>query len=104
MTPQLAESLKIHEPSLSAARAGEPVLAPPPLVALPSPARDRPDLDDACLPALWRREALHRRLLGGFDVTGASVVLIRVLGVTRADHAAVAGLASMLLLVALFKV
>ena len=39
------------------------------LVAVPgagaAPVRARrPELDDECLPSLWRREALHRRLLG----------------------------------------
>ena len=65
---------------------------------------DRPELDDACLPALWRREALHRRLLGLFDLAGASFVLLLVLGLTRADHAAVASVTGMALLAVLFKI
>src|SRR3954465_15468411 len=105
MTPQLAESLQIHEPNDAAARAGEGVLAPPLLVALPSPVRGgRPDLDDACLPALWRREALHRRMLGAFDVAAASLVLLLVLGMTAPAHAAGAGVTGVLLLLVLFKV
>jgi exopolysaccharide biosynthesis polyprenyl glycosylphosphotransferase len=106
MTPQLAESLTIHEPEIAAVTVGGEALAGSPVVVpLPSPLReDRPDLDDACLPALWRREALHRRLLGLFDVTGASLVLLLVLGLTRTDHAAIASIGGPALLVVLFKV
>ena len=106
MTPQLAASLKIHEPDLaSVTPAGEARLEAP--VVLPFPRRvpaDRPDLDDACLPALWRREALHRRMLGVFDLAGAGLVLLLILGLTGADHALVAATGGMLLLVVLFKV
>jgi exopolysaccharide biosynthesis polyprenyl glycosylphosphotransferase len=106
MTPHLAESLTIHEPDVAAitgARQG--VMAPPRLVPLPAPARkDRPDLDDACLPALWRREALHRRLLGASDVVATSLVLCLVLGLTRADHMAILAATGSLLLVGLVKV
>jgi exopolysaccharide biosynthesis polyprenyl glycosylphosphotransferase len=102
MTPQLASSLTIHEPDFAA---GEGVLRAPLLRPVPAPVLDdRPDLDDACLPALWRREKLHRRLLGLFDVAGASLALFVVLGLTRGEHAAIAGLAGLLLLVVLFKV
>jgi exopolysaccharide biosynthesis polyprenyl glycosylphosphotransferase len=106
MTPQLAEILTIHEPGVARfGPAAEGVLAPPRLVPAPEPVSDdRPDLDDACLPALWRREALHRRLLGMFDVAGASFVLCLVLGLTGAQQAVVAGALGLLLLVVLFKV
>jgi exopolysaccharide biosynthesis polyprenyl glycosylphosphotransferase len=101
MTPQLATSLTIHEPDYAG---GEGRLARPLLVPVPSRVRDdRPDLDDACLPALWRREALHRRLLGMFDVAGASLVLLLVLGLTGEEHARVAALAGPALLLLLFK-
>jgi exopolysaccharide biosynthesis polyprenyl glycosylphosphotransferase len=105
MTPQLAASLRIHEPDLAGATAaGEALLRPRRLVPVPSQVRDdRPDLDDACLPALWRREMLHRRLLGLFDVAGAGLVLLLVLGLTGEAHVAVAALAGMALLLMLFK-
>jgi exopolysaccharide biosynthesis polyprenyl glycosylphosphotransferase len=108
MTPHLAASLSIHEPDVAGTAVdGEAVAAPPRqrLVAVPSPAPvDRPDLDAACLPALWRREALHRRLLSVFDVAGASLVLFLILGEAGMPHAAVAGLVCTLLLVVLFKI
>jgi exopolysaccharide biosynthesis polyprenyl glycosylphosphotransferase len=103
MTPQLAASLTIHELDMAGITVGEG-LSVSPLVTVPSLARDRPELVDACLPALWRREALHRRLLGVSDAAGASLVLVAVLGLTGEEHAAVAVLAGMLLLVVLFKV
>jgi exopolysaccharide biosynthesis polyprenyl glycosylphosphotransferase len=97
MTPQLAASLKTQEP--------EAVLETPVVLPFPSQVRgdDRPDLDDACLPALWRREALHRRMLGLLDSAAASVVLLLVLGLTGADHALVAWAGGVLLLLVLFK-
>jgi exopolysaccharide biosynthesis polyprenyl glycosylphosphotransferase len=106
MTPQIATALKIHEPELDdPALGGEAALRAPRLVALPTPVReDRPDLDDACLPALWRREALHRRLLGWFDIVGTSFVLFLVLGQTHVDHAVLASLVGLPLLVILFKI
>jgi exopolysaccharide biosynthesis polyprenyl glycosylphosphotransferase len=106
MTPQLAARLTIHEPDIAeATAAGEGLLTAPLLAPVPRPARDeRPDLDDACLPALWRREALHRRLLGAFDVVGASAVLFLVLGLASWEHAVIAAMAGMPLLVVLFKI
>ncbi len=106
MTPHLAATLTIHEPHVAGATAaGEGVLTAPLLAAVPSPLHDtRPDLDDACLPALWRREALHRRLLGVFDVAGASLVLFLVLGMTAGSHAAIAAMVGMPLLVVPFKI
>jgi exopolysaccharide biosynthesis polyprenyl glycosylphosphotransferase len=96
MTPQIAPKLRIHEPDATA-------VAPPRLRVLSHAGDERPDLDDACLPALWRREALHRRMLGAFDVAAASLVLLLVLGMTAPAHAAVAGVAGVLLLLVLFK-
>jgi hypothetical protein len=91
MTPQLASRLKVHERNIGGTTAaGEGVLTAPWVAPPLAPPRDaRPDLDDACLPALWRREAVHRRLLGLFDVGGASLVLFLVLGLVRGDHAAI---------------
>jgi exopolysaccharide biosynthesis polyprenyl glycosylphosphotransferase len=105
MTPHLAASLTIHEPDIAGVTAaGEAVLTVPLLVPVPAPASsDRPDLDDACLPALWRREALHRRMLGLFDVAGAGLVLFLVLGLTGEAHAVAAALVGMPLLLMLFK-
>jgi exopolysaccharide biosynthesis polyprenyl glycosylphosphotransferase len=98
--------LKIQDPDRTESTSvGGGVLTAPRLVAVPPPARaERPELDDACLPALWRREALHRRLLGLFDMAGASLVVFLVLGLTSVDHVTLAAMASMPLLVVLFKV
>jgi exopolysaccharide biosynthesis polyprenyl glycosylphosphotransferase len=102
MTPQLAARLTIHEPEFAGATAaGEGVLRPPLLVPVPD---ERPELDDACLPALWRREALHRRMLGMFDVAGTALVLFVLLGLTGDDTKAVVALAGIPLLVVLFKI
>jgi exopolysaccharide biosynthesis polyprenyl glycosylphosphotransferase len=104
MTPELAARLTIHEPDI-AGGAGEAVLAPPTLVPVRSRVRDdRPDLDDACLPAVWRREALHRRLLGMFDVAGAGLVLLLVLGLTSGEATGIATVVGMLVLLLLFKI
>jgi exopolysaccharide biosynthesis polyprenyl glycosylphosphotransferase len=106
MTPQTASALKVHDPEIAEpTTVGGRVLTAPRLVAVPLPLRtDRPDLEDECLPALWRRESLHRRLLGLFDLAGASVVIFLVLGLTSMDRVTVAAMASMALLVVLFKI
>src|SRR4051794_12154627 len=106
MTPQIASTLKIHEPDISGTMpADDAVLTAPRLFPVPPLTReDRPDLDDACLPALWRREALHRRLLGMFDAAGASLVLFLVLGLTNGVHAAVAASVAMPMLLVPFKI
>src|SRR4051794_41190412 len=105
MTPQLAANLKIHEPDITRiAVAGEGLLTSAPRLSVLSPVLDdRPDLDDACLPALWRREALHRRLLGLFDVAGATLVLLLVLGPASASHVGIAAVAATPMLALLFK-
>ena len=84
MTPQLAARLTIHEPDLAGmTTAGEGVLRAPLLAPVPD---ERPELDDACLPALWRRESLHRRMLGMFDVAAAALALFVILGLTGNEH------------------
>jgi exopolysaccharide biosynthesis polyprenyl glycosylphosphotransferase len=98
MTPQIAARLKIHEPEAA------PQTASRQLKLLAPPVEDRPDLDDACLPALWRRERLHRRMLGAFDVAAASLVLLIVLGLTGPAHAVIAGVSGVALLLVLFKI
>ena len=68
MTPQLAASLTIHEPDVARISAvGEGVLRAPRFLPAPASRRDRPELDDACLPALWRREALWLRFATAFN-------------------------------------
>jgi exopolysaccharide biosynthesis polyprenyl glycosylphosphotransferase len=106
MTPQLASRLTIHEPDLAGTTAaGEGLLTPPVLVPRRSRIRDeRPELDDACLPSLWRREALHRRLLGVADVVAASLALLVVLNLLGDDHTALAALVGTPLVVVLFKI
>src|SRR4051794_14393525 len=103
MTPQVASMLKIHEPDVAQVTAGgEGVLTAPRLSPLVR--EHRPELDDACLPALWRREALHRRLLGTFDLIGASLVLCLVLGLTRGENVAVAAFVGLPMLLVPFKI
>jgi exopolysaccharide biosynthesis polyprenyl glycosylphosphotransferase len=81
------------------------------VLALPAPAPlrrlgrlQRPELDDQCLPSLWRREALHRRLLGLADVAGATLALFVVLTLIGDDQPAVAALVGTPLLIVLFKI
>jgi exopolysaccharide biosynthesis polyprenyl glycosylphosphotransferase len=101
MTPQLAARLTIHEQDLAGMTgAGEGILRAPLLAPVPA---GRPELDAACLPALWRRESLHRRMLGMFDVGAAALTLIVILGLTGNTTAALCALAGMPLLVVLFK-
>src|SRR4051812_15935431 len=103
MTPQVATLLKIHESDIAVASEG--LLTAPRLVAAPPLVREtRPDLDQECLPALWRREAVHRRLLGLFDVAAASLVLFFVLGATRGSQGALAALVAMPMLLLPFKI
>src|SRR3954471_10225577 len=106
MTRQTASALTIHDPQMAdlTALSGGAMTAPR-LMAVPSPVRtERPDLDEECLPALWRREALHRRLLGFFDLAGASLMVFLVVGLRSVDNATLAAMVSMPLLVVLFKV
>ena len=104
MTPQLAARLRIHEPDvLVAPTSSDGVLA----VAAPAPALPfvrllRPDTDG--LPSLWRREALHRRLLGVADVLATAAALLVVLNLLGDDHTAFAALVSTPLVVVLFKI
>jgi exopolysaccharide biosynthesis polyprenyl glycosylphosphotransferase len=103
MTPQLVSRVRIHEPEIHPGSAGDGVAAATRLTAVPALGRvERPELDDACLPALWRREALHRRLLGAFDSAAAVLVVFLWLLGDQASPIAVA--ASIPLIVLLFKV
>src|SRR3954447_6829022 len=103
MTPQVATTLKTHEADVAAADAD--VLTAPRLVAVAPFVHDtRPDLDQECLPALWRREAVHRRLLGLFDAAAASIVLFFVIGAFKGNQAALAALVSMPMLLVPFKI
>jgi exopolysaccharide biosynthesis polyprenyl glycosylphosphotransferase len=106
MTPQTASMLTIHEYELtSPLGAPEGVLTAPRLRPVPPLVDDhRPELDDACLPALWRREALHRRLLGVFDALGAIVALLLVVGLANGGHAAIAAAVGLPTLLVLFKI
>jgi exopolysaccharide biosynthesis polyprenyl glycosylphosphotransferase len=102
MTPQLASRVRIHEPEIQAA--GDGVVAAR-LASVPSRGRaERPELDDACLPALWRREALHRRLLGAFDIAAAMLVVFAVLWLLGDQASLIAVAAGIPLIVLLFKV
>jgi exopolysaccharide biosynthesis polyprenyl glycosylphosphotransferase len=104
MTPHLAASLTIHEPDVvEIASTAERLFAAPKLVQSPASLREGQELDEARLPAIWRRESLHRRLLGLFDVAGAAVALTIVLGVSAADRAVATATFGALLLVVRFK-
>jgi exopolysaccharide biosynthesis polyprenyl glycosylphosphotransferase len=106
MTPHLATRLKIHESEVAEALAAREGLAAVPDTA-PVPQLDavgRPDLDEDCLPALWRREALHRRLLGLADVLAATLALLVVLNLLGDDRTALAAIVSTPLVIVLFKI
>ena len=105
MTPDLATSLTLHEPyQAETIGLAERLFPRPKLVTGPLAPRDTGSgIDDGRLPALWRRESLHRRLLGLFDVAGAGLALALVLGLTSGTRAAAATVAGALLLVLLFK-
>jgi exopolysaccharide biosynthesis polyprenyl glycosylphosphotransferase len=105
MTPQLAERLRLHE-----AVAGETALGFAPAgpagqgaLALVAPS-ERTELDGAGLPSLWRREALHRRLLGLADVGAAGLTLLIVLEVLGHRQSVTSLLVFAPLVVVLFKV
>jgi exopolysaccharide biosynthesis polyprenyl glycosylphosphotransferase len=107
MTPQLAARLRIHEPEdVDAPMLGARLQAVPdaPSASLSLASVERPELDAECLPSLWRREALHRRLLGLADVGAAALALFIVLNVLGDDQTATAALASTPLVILLFKV
>jgi exopolysaccharide biosynthesis polyprenyl glycosylphosphotransferase len=100
MTHQLAAKLRIHEPST-------PSRADDLLAGLLEPAVTpvaRPELEDDCLPALWRREALHRRMLGLADVLAAALALVVFVDLLGDDHTATAALLSTPLVIVLFKI
>jgi exopolysaccharide biosynthesis polyprenyl glycosylphosphotransferase len=104
MTPQLVSRVRIHEPEIRAGAAGDGTAAAR-LAAVPAVGRvERPELDGACLPALWRREALHRRLLGAFDIAAAMLVVFVVLWLLGDQPSPIAVAASVPLMVLLFKV
>ena len=106
MTPQVAARLRIHEPEVvEAPAAGDAVLAIPAAVPVRRlPRLQRQELDGECLASLWRREALHRRLLGLADVTGVTLALVVVLSVLGHDQPALAALVGTPLLIVLFKI
>jgi exopolysaccharide biosynthesis polyprenyl glycosylphosphotransferase len=103
MTPQLAARLRIHEPEVAQPLATRDGLFAPPA---PAPLRRlaRLELDEDGLPSLWRREALHRRLLGIADGVAAVVALLVVLNLLGDDHTALAAVASAPLVIVLFKI
>jgi exopolysaccharide biosynthesis polyprenyl glycosylphosphotransferase len=103
MTPQLAARLRIHEPDVAQPLATRDGLFAPPA---PAPLRRlaRLELDEDGLPSLWRREALHRRLLGIADGVAAVVALLVVLNLLGDDHTALAAMASAPLVIVLFKI
>jgi exopolysaccharide biosynthesis polyprenyl glycosylphosphotransferase len=105
MTPQLAR-LRIHEPEVVEAPATGKrlvVVADPPPVEYTAP-EEHPELDAECLPSLWRREALHRRLLGVADLLGATVALLVVLNLLGDDQTAVAAMLATPLVIGIFKI
>jgi len=106
MTPQLAARLRIHEPEFAAAPAGgDRFVAVGDEAPRPQPILlRRPELDREGLPSLWRREALHRRLLGVADVAAATLAMLVVLNLVGDDHTALAAIVSTPLVILLFKI
>jgi exopolysaccharide biosynthesis polyprenyl glycosylphosphotransferase len=104
MTPQLATKLQIHEPPAMPETADGLLgrLVRP--AAVGTPALPHPELERDCLPSLWRREALHRRMLGLADVLAAALALVVFVDLLGDDHTAVAALVSTPFVVVLFKV
>ena len=87
MTPHPAATLTIHEPDVvEIASTAERLFTAPKLVVSPPFLHKGQELDEARLPAIWRRESLHRRLLGLFDFAGAAVALTLVLDASTAGH------------------
>jgi exopolysaccharide biosynthesis polyprenyl glycosylphosphotransferase len=101
MTPELAARLRIHEPEIQST--GLVAVAEPAPLQIPARA-EAPELDEACLPALWRRERLHRRLLGVADVAAATIALIAVLDLLGRDRTALAALVAPPIVVLIFKI
>jgi exopolysaccharide biosynthesis polyprenyl glycosylphosphotransferase len=108
MTPHVATRLRIHEEAEDVA-----VVAPlrPPQAA-PARRAEGPrtgelapvDVDARSPASLVWRESLHRRLLGVADVTAAMLVLLVVLTGFDQHQVAVAAVAGVFLVLALFKV
>src|SRR5690348_5566221 len=106
MTPQTSRMLQTQELELDeAVEVGRPPLAlAGSLVALP--ARRTGDVPEGgyAHDALLRRESLHRRLLGAFDVLAAALSLLFVLTATGSGNPGLAVLGFAPLVVVLFKV
>jgi exopolysaccharide biosynthesis polyprenyl glycosylphosphotransferase len=95
MTPQLAERLTFHEPE--AAPVGGTLVVLPRSAEFIDPGVRVPS-------SLLRRESIHRRLLSAADVLAAAVALVLAPMLVGAAQPWLAALASMPLLVVLFKV
>src|SRR4051794_4389065 len=105
MTPQLATSLRIHDPEVGTpAPTGDLVAVAPQAPALPLPGAARRESDGECAPWLLRGEALHRRLLGMADVLATTIALFVVIDLLGDDRPAPAALLVTPLVVVLFKV
>src|SRR4051812_18038945 len=106
MTPQLAASLRIHEPDVVGAisRTEDLAVVAPQAPVVAFPRATRRELDGQCVPWLLRREALHRRLLGLADVSATIVALFVVLNLVGDDRTSPAALLITPLVVVLFKV
>jgi exopolysaccharide biosynthesis polyprenyl glycosylphosphotransferase len=106
MTPQLAATLRIHDPEVIASpTAGEGVLAVEAPVRVLAPAhRAWRESEAQSLRSLWRREALHRRMLCVSDALATTVALFAVLNLLGDDRTALAALLSAPLVVVLFKI
>jgi exopolysaccharide biosynthesis polyprenyl glycosylphosphotransferase len=101
MTPTIAAKLTIHPDGREPDVDGRGALAMRgAVVSLPAPGERR----TAPRPAIERREALHRRLLGVFDVLAATLALVVVLELLGNDRPGPVLLAAMPLVVVLFKI
>ena len=103
MTPRFS-TLKIHEQDSAEAGLGPRPLAP---AGTPVPARPRLRVIEGfvdSVPSSQRRQAVHRRILGAADVFASTLALAAVLAVPGGAQLGWIMIASMPLVVLLFKV
>jgi exopolysaccharide biosynthesis polyprenyl glycosylphosphotransferase len=98
MTPQLAARLTIHH-----AEGSTDVARHDPQISMPARRFRAIDGRQRALPGAMRRETLHRRLVGVFDILGATLALIAVTAVLGHQQPSLLALACMPLLVLPFK-
>src|SRR3954468_11556889 len=106
MTPQTRRMLTIHDETIDdhAVVQRRPLAIAGSLVTLPTRRLVEDQPGEYAHSALLRRESLHRRLLGAFDVFAAMASLLFVLTATGAGDPILLALAFSPLVVVLFKI